>query len=705
MTSRSVPIRRSLLANLGVMILGLCLAIVGVTVYTSRQIVSNTARRMIDRSLDRSTADLRAFFAPVDRALHVARDWARNGVLDPADDAGLEALFVPILEAHPQISSISLGDAEGRGWMLLRQETTWRTRRVDPPRLGDRQRLREWPREGGEARAWEVDPATAEERYDPRQRDWYRTATASPEAEVAWTAPYTFFTLREPGVTASIRAAGPDGAPLVVAADVLLRDLSDFTQRVAVTPHGYLGVLTEDRRLIGLPDLPAFAGDAERREALLKRPAELGIPIFDDAIAARRARGIVGLPEEGRESVHPFQSGGRRYWADARIVELPPERRFLTVVMVPEQDLVGPLRGLRTGVVVATLAALAAAVVSAFLLARSFGRPLAELARNSARIRRLDLQSRPPVESRIREVSELATAQEGMRTALDAFSRYVPTDVVRELVELGDAARIGGERRTLTVLFTDIQGFTAIAEDKSPEELTRHLAVYFEEMLAIIDETGTVDKLVGDGIMAFWGAPYPDPHHARHAVEASLACLSRLDALNRRWQTEGEPPLFTRFGLATGPALVGNVGSPRRLSYTAVGDVVNLASRLEGLNRTYGTSVLAADPTPELAGEGLLWREIDRVRVSGRSQAVAIHELLGEAGAVDPARQAFAACYARALDLHRRGDWAGAVAELDRVAEPWRDDASVVRLRTAAAALAASPPPDGWEAVTLLDRK
>ena len=145
------------------------------------------------------------------------------------------------------------------------------------------------------------------------------------------------------------------------------------------------------------------------------------------------------------------------------------------------------------------------------------------------------------MQSSIREVSLLAGAQERMRSALDSFIRYVPSDVVRELLDRGDAARLGGSRETLSILFTDVEGFTSIAERTTPEALTAHMAEYFEALLPIIDEHGTVDKLIGDAIVAFWGAPTPDPDHARHAVEATLACAERLGQLNADWKQRGLP--------------------------------------------------------------------------------------------------------------------------------------------------------------------
>lgn len=699
-----------MVTSLVLLMLALCLAILSITMFTAREIVKGASERLISRALDRSTSELEGFFDPVERSLAVAHVWAAEGTLDPDAPDRLEALFRPMLEAYPLMSSINLGDSEGRNWMLLRRPEGWLMRRVDPIRTGDDVFYREWNASGA-SREWRVEDPGPEDRYDPRTRAWYEAAAsaggedASGASPVYWTDPYLFFTTREPGITAAVNARTPDGRRIVLAVDVLLRDISAFTQALEVSENGFVAILTEDRRLVGLPGHPELAEPAARTAALLKRPRDLGIVVFEDAVAARDARFDPGVPEAGRAGLFSFQSGGETYWADGAIVTVPEDRRFLVVVTIPERDLLGAVRSLQQSVFVATLLALLAAIASAFQLARRFTTPLSDLASNSSRIRRLDLRSSTPVSSRITEIAELATAQEGMRTALDAFSRYVPTDVVRELLELGEAAQIGGERKTLTVLFSDIQGFTQIAERKSPEELTQHLAAYFDEMITIIDEVGTVDKLIGDGIMAFWGAPYPDPHHARHAVEAVLACRDRLDALNARWQGEGEPPLPTRFGLASGPALVGNVGSARRLSYTAVGDVVNLASRLEGLNRLYGTEILAAEPVPELAGDAFAWRRIDRVRVVGRAQAVEISELLGRAAEVVPAQRAFARDYEQGLALYRAGAWSEAAALLAGLAPELQEDASVRKLRDACARLLEDPPEPGWEPVTALDQK
>jgi adenylate cyclase len=338
----------------------------------------------------------------------------------------------------------------------------------------------------------------------------------------------------------------------------------------------------------------------------------------------------------------------------------------------------------------------------AILLARRYSRPLAALAGNSERIGALELEAIEPVHSSIREVEQLASEQERMRVALDSFSRYVPVDVIRELMVRGEAARIGGARRTITALFTDIAGFTSVAESMAPEALTAHMAEYFEEMMRIVqgDGFGTVTQITGDGLVAFWGAPIPDEDHAAHAAAAVLRCRERLVELNEQWLRRGMPPLYTRFGLASGPVVVGNVGALSRLVYTAMGDTINLASRLEGLNRFYGTAVLASGALRDAAADGFAWRLVDVVRVKGKARAVEIHELLGAAGRVTEHAIAFAARYEQALAAYRERRFAEAVASLETLAAEHAGDLSVERLLGLARRFSQQPPEEGWDGVT-----
>jgi adenylate cyclase len=206
-----------------------------------------------------------------------------------------------------------------------------------------------------------------------------------------------------------------------------------------------------------------------------------------------------------------------------------------------------------------------------------------------------------------------------------AFARYVPPEVVARLVEQPELLKLGGELRELTILFCDIADFTALSERVEPAVVVALLTDYFGTMSAVIHRhRGTVDKYIGDGIMAFWGAPLPDTEHALHAVQAAIAMRAEFADLARRWARPEHAPLALRIGLHTGKAIVGNVGSSSRFSYTAVGDAVNLASRLEGENKKHGTTILLSSDTAAALPPSLAVRQVATVTVKGKAAAIAV---------------------------------------------------------------------------------
>jgi adenylate cyclase len=237
------------------------------------------------------------------------------------------------------------------------------------------------------------------------------------------------------------------------------------------------------------------------------------------------------------------------------------------------------------------------------------------------------------------------------------FQHYLHADVIRELTRDPDKLRLGGERREVTVLFSDIRGFSRLSEQLDPQRLALLVNQYLTPMTdAVLDEKGFLDKYIGDAIMALFGAPRPRPDHAVLAVRTAVIMLERLAELNRRWRDEPWAPVRIGVGLNSGEVSLGNFGSERRVEYTAIGDTVNLASRLEGLNKIYGTSVLVGQPTRQRLGDEFWIREIDRVQVKGKEEATRIYEVLGrrEDGRpcpVDIAR------FEAGLAAYRAADW------------------------------------------------
>jgi adenylate cyclase len=217
------------------------------------------------------------------------------------------------------------------------------------------------------------------------------------------------------------------------------------------------------------------------------------------------------------------------------------------------------------------------------------------------------------------------------------FSRYVSKDVFDQLMSDPSKASLGGQRRSMTVLFSDIRGFTTFSEQGRPEAIVQQLNEYFSRMVHVVFEhRGTLDKFVGDAVMALFGAPLDDPDHAEHAVQAALAMLRELEELNRRWAAESRPTLAIGVGINTGDMVAGNIGSESIMSYTVIGDAVNLGSRLESLNKQYGTSVIISDATRERLQGRYDIRALGDVVVKGKTQPVAIFEVKEATGSGYP---------------------------------------------------------------------
>ncbi len=282
-----------------------------------------------------------------------------------------------------------------------------------------------------------------------------------------------------------------------------------------------------------------------------------------------------------------------------------------------------------------------------------------------------------------------------------AFEHYVAPEVVDELVKHPEKLNLGGERRVLTVLFTDLKGFTAISESTGSHELVELLNEYFSAMTNIVlRHQGTLDKFIGDSIMAFYGAPIERDNHPLMACYTAVDMSKKLRALQSEWETRNLPPLSMRIGIHTGEMIVGNIGSKDRFNYTVMGDAVNLASRLEGLNKAYGTTTLIGEDTARLVEQSCLLREVDMVQVVGKAQAVRIYELLDRVEEPLPTAQAEAfTCYAAGLTAYRVRRWEEAGALFQQALTLWPEDGPAFTMLARCRIYQHVPPPDDWNGV------
>jgi len=291
------------------------------------------------------------------------------------------------------------------------------------------------------------------------------------------------------------------------------------------------------------------------------------------------------------------------------------------------------------------------------------------------------------------------------RKVRDTFSLYVPQSVVAEVLANPDKLRLGGEKKELSILFSDIRGFTTLSERFPAEELVPQLNHYLTQMTeAVFRQQGTLDKYIGDAIMAIFGAPLPQQDHSARACETALSMIEELRRLQKEWANKNMPVLEIGIGINSGMVMVGNMGSERRFDYTAIGDNVNLASRLEGLTSRYGARIIISESVWEQVKDAFVARELDVVRVKGKQKPVAIYELMcrrGEEAGISEALE----LYAGSLAAFREKKWDTAIEGFEKVEKILGGDPPSQLCRTRCESLLENPPEGEWSHITVLDKK
>jgi adenylate cyclase len=454
--------------------------------------------------------------------------------------------------------------------------------------------------------------------YDPRRRPWY--IDAFKDETTLLTGPYVYYATGQPGYT--LRTRLKEGRRGVVAGDLLLNRLQEMLGQQRLGQSGLAFLFNDANRVVGHPEMNRLMDQTEPGETL----PDIGVIRLDGLAQAiqswRRGGGAQQFfaDQTGRAYVAAFHSVETAGPANIRLAVVAPLDEFYSQIISERRTLFA----LALGFVIATLPL-------AFWLGSLMARSMRELARQTDEIQRFQIADRPRLRSMIDEIDELGRSVFTMRTVVRNFSSFIPRQIVRQLIESGASLELGGSRREITVLFTDIADFTAKTEKADPSQVMIYTSRYFAALSEeIMSHQGTVDKFIGDAVMAFWNAPADDPDHVTNACKAVLGCVRRNAELNASFSSEGWPPYTTRFGLHVGDAVVGNVGSSDRMNYTALGATINLTARLEGLNKNYGTQILASADVKARAESSFVFRSIDEIKPKGFAEAVAIYELRGD---------------------------------------------------------------------------
>lgn len=302
-------------------------------------------------------------------------------------------------------------------------------------------------------------------------------------------------------------------------------------------------------------------------------------------------------------------------------------------------------------------------------------------------------------------VYRYVTEEREKKLTRNAFKQYLNESVINVLMNDYKRLQLGGEKRNISVLFSDIRGFTTVSEKMSPEELGHILTEYMNPMTQIVfDNQGVLDKYMGDAIMAFWGAPHPQPDHPALACSTALKMMKELEDLNKIWKKRNNPPLGIGIGINTGQMWVGNMGSDVRFDYTVIGDAVNLGSRLEGTNKQYGTSIIISEYTYNEVKDHFLCRELDSIRVKGKNEPVTIYELLTE-DKEDPLFNALVRRFVDGLKMYRNMQFEEALQVFEELHKDFINDGPSKVFLDRCKEYVQNPPPRGWDGVYIMTSK
>ena len=713
MTDATAPETKKL--GLKLVLTGLVLATVLLTALFIHLLWANAARRNVadvvaqlnQEIIGQVKNEVRGVLDDAVAAQNAVGSVFANGTIRPDEESKRDFIFLALLRSKPSLSWISLGTDDGSFFGAQRDLALAERQRPSQPGDGRMGRHGECPQRAclqfrGQGKRYPVcqrgdppDPATM---MRPSKR-WYRRAM---KEGPGWNEDPDVPDITRAGISTSTALEINSKFVGVVNVVIELERLSSFLRKLRVGKSGTVVIIDRDGHVVASADETAIA---QQRRGLMPMLGELGaanplLALADDMIDSRK----VNLHSVGdaRQFELVSSKDGNLYYVT--FAALNTFGDWVVATVIPASDFLATIQeNVRFLLIALALLTLAMAGLAAVVTNRLVVRPLARIVAQFKHIETFQLDQVVHIPSRLREFDGLSTALLQMSRSLASFGKYMPTELVRTLVSRGIEAEPGGEQQSLTVMFADLAGFTSLSELLG-EDVVPVLTEYLETASsAVISHHGTIDKFIGDAVMAFWGAPNENPQHARDACAAALA-VQRMMMARQPQLPAGDPrgALRVRIGINTGRMLVGNIGSADRLNYTVIGDAVNVASRLEAINKRYGTAIVIGEETRSAAGDAVLVRQLDWVAVYGRSEGVAIYELLAMADDGLGDWPAWALQYEAGLAAYRDRRWDEAerhfgAAAAERAGGDVPSQLFIERCR----AFAADPPGAEWTPVAI----
>jgi len=713
--ARSRSSRRTLFVTVLSLFLAVALLVASAVTITNYIETRRTAAKVADdtfrQTINRINEQRISFFTPAFLLTSILRNAPSLQTADGSKDA-ITPLILTSLKASPQISAVYVGYDNGNFFHILSitdAEKAFVEQLGGPPltrfavqeiKTDNGTRTRTWLFLDNDGRqiGTSSKPSPA---YDPRERDWYRDAMEHPKIVVR-TLPYLFSATSQVGMT--LAQALEHGG--VVGVDITLERLMMYIRSIRPNDtHRFVAFDDKNRLLAHFDPARMFkhAGSGEPRSTELATTADLRDPVVEKAFQLFARSGPYRLANLDIDGTDYLATVDRQVSRDGGA--------FFQLYAAPLSDFQGTLAGAAGRSIPVALLVFLLTLPAIVYLARSISKPLIRLSREADSIRAFQLDDPIKMQSGVHEVSTLIRSMSGMKSTIREVSKFVPKALVQDILENETQVVVGGETRRVSIMFTDVKDFTPIAERMSPDSLMANMSEYFEGLASlIIKANGTVDKFIGDAIFAFWNAPLEVSRHEHAACISALECRAASRRLNARWIDKGLPPWHTRFGVHVGEAVLGNVGSSDRIDYTAIGDNVNIAARLEGLNKYYGSSILVSGQIATVCSDEFLFRHVDRSQPKGVGRPLDIFELLGtlngpEEFRITPDMTKLVQDWDRVYEVYAGRDWLRALDALEAFADEYPDDVLAGIYLDRVVGFMLEPPSEAWDGIIHFSKK
>jgi len=704
-----IKIRDALILINTVLLILTASVIIRINSHGTQDSVYSVSTKLVTEILKSVDTKIQAYYTPADQAIHNIsfHYWNEDRFHFKSNNEAALDYFMELLQTHKEFAMVYFGDTQGNLIMGRRMPDGTLTRRYIT-RTEDSV-ITKYVHENKSYNAtFPTTEESLETGYDPRTRGWYKKAVTQKKA--VWTNVYIFATDNMPGFSCAAPVYNDDGGLEGVACiDIGIRDLSLYLGGISTTENSKLFIYDQDNQIIAKPLkaedpldilLSVYPGADGSNNYSMKKVDDQADPVIAEAF--KKSTGRVNT-----NGIYSFSLDGNNYFCKVDSMPLDQELSINVGMIVPDNDIMGIVYKNNRMVLIISLIVIIIAIIISILVSSLISKPLKILSTEMNDIKELDIDDgEVDINSGIKEIDNMVDSFQGMKQGLASFKKYVPADLVTQLVKNSQSAEIGGKKQTLTLLFSDIENFTGISEKTPPEELVNRLYDYFSIFAhTITGNRGTIDKYIGDSIMAFWGAPIEmdAKTHATLACRAALTCQMQGQNLSNQWVREGKPKFRTRFGIHTGEVVVGNMGSDERINYTVLGDNVNLASRLEGINKYYGTEIIISANTHDLVKDDFEFRMLDKITVKGKTQPLFIYELLAEKDKLNQSLIKIYSAYERGLKFYFDGDWDNCIKYMTAVRRHSNDKAAQVILERAENFKL--NPPAVWDGVYAFDKK